>query len=184
MQIAETEETRVKLLSAISLGLVVGLALVACQGAAAPTPAPTTAVDLILTADTVQGSTNLTDEEKAEGLTCVQKNLFAHNEEIVWRAKVIDPTTGEAMDDQALSSVVVKLPDQDLAMNYGGHPHDSPLDFFWTVSFDIPESYPTGTLDYSVVATAADGRTGTYKAFPVTPSLLTVTSDVRAVISQ
>lgn len=173
-----------KFLSAIALGLIVGVALIACQGAAAPTPEPTTAVNLFLTADTVQGSTNLTDEEKAEGLSCVQKNLFAHNEDIVFRTRVTDPATGEAMDDQALTSVVVKLPDQDLTMSYGGHPHTNPVDFFWTVGFDIPESYPTGTLDYTIVATAADGRTGTYTAFPVTPSLLTVTSDVRPVISQ
>jgi hypothetical protein len=175
----------VRLITAISLGLVVGLALVACQAtASAPTAAPTAHVNLFLTADTVLGSTNLTDAEKAAGLTCVQRNLYAHNEEIVWRARVIDPATGEPLDDQALSSVVVELPDQNLTMSYGGHPHTNPVDYFWTVSFDIPEGYPTGTLDYDIVATSSDGRTGTFEPFPVSPSLLTVTSDIRSVISQ
>jgi len=176
---------RVILLRGIAFGVVGGLLAVACQAAApaTPTPAPVTQ-NLFLVADTVQGPANLTEEESAAGAVCVQKNRFAKNEEVVWRVRVLDPATGEPMDDQALSAVTVKLPDQELAMRYGPHPRDTPVDFFWTTSFDIPESYPTGVLGYSVEAVAADGRTGTYSEFQVASAQLTVTDEVRQVIAE
>lgn len=173
-----------RLLKGIALGIGAGLVIAACQAAATPTPTPAPAVNLILVSDTVQGPTNLTDEEKAAGATCVQKNRFAKNEEIVWRTRVIDPTTGQPMDDTAITSLVVKLPDQELAMHYGGHPRDNPVDFFWTVGFDVPESYPSGALTFTIVATGTDGRTGTYNQFGVAAAQLTVTDEVRPVISQ
>lgn len=172
-----------KLPTAIALGVAAGLLMAACQAAATPTPATTTAVDLILVADTVQGPANLTPEEKASGAVCVQQNRFAKNEEIVWRVRVVDPATGDAMDDQALSSLVVHLPDQDLDLHYGGHPSGNPVDFFWTTSFDVPETYPTGLLAYTIDATAADGRTGTYNQFAVASASLQVTDEVRPVIT-
>ncbi len=174
-----------KLSTAAALGVAAGLLLAACQVAATPTPtpAPAGAVPLILTADTVKGGKNLTPEEKAGGLSCVLNNRFAKNEEIVWRARIIDPTTGDPMDDTMLSSVVVHLPDQEIAMEFGGHPRSDPVDFFWATSFDIPESYPTGLLAYTIEATALDGRTGTYNQFAVTSASLQVTDDVRPVIT-
>lgn len=132
---------------------------------------------LFIDADTVWGPANIPDEERASK-SCVQNNRFARNEEIVWRVKVFDPLTGQPMDDTMLDSVQVILPDQVLDMRYGPHPRDTPADFFWTASFDIPADYPTGTLGYEIVATAADGTTGTFEPFNVTPSLLTITDEV------
>jgi hypothetical protein len=173
-----------KLPAGVALGVTAGLLVAACQTAATtPTAAPTTAVDLILVADTVLGPANLTPEEKAGGQVCVQRNRFAKNEEIVWRVRVVDPATGEAMDDHALTSVVVHLPDQNLDLRYGGHPRDNPVDFFWTTGFDVPETYPTGLLAYTIDATAADGRTGTYNQFGVALAQLQVTDEVRPVIT-
>lgn len=136
---------------------------------------------LFIDADTVWGPANIPDEERLS-VSCVQNNRFARNEEIVWRVKVFDPVTGEAMDDTTLESVQVILPDQTLDMRFGPHPRDTPADFFWTVSWDIPEDYPTGELPYSVSASSADGRTGTYEQFNVSPARLIVTEDVRPVI--
>lgn len=173
------------LLRGVALGVVAGLLAVACQAAAPPTPspAPPTTLSLFLSGDTVLGPHNLTEDERAAGTVCVQRNLFAKNEQIVWRMRVVDPTTGQPMDDQALGSVVVRLPDQELPMRYGPHPRDNPLDYFWTASFDVPESYPSGALAYTVVATATDGRTGTYNQFPIAPAQLKVTEDVRPIIA-
>lgn len=172
------------LLRGLAYGVVAGLLAVACQTAAPPTPTPGPPINLILVADTVQGPANLTDEEQAAGAVCVQKNRFAKNEEIVWRVRIVDPTTGQPMDDQALSSVVVKLPDQELAMHYGPHPRDNPVDFFWTVGFDVPETYPSGLLAYTVVATANDSRTGTYSQFGVPAAQLAITDEVRPIIAE
>ena len=164
------------LVAALGALLVLGAVPAAAQDdAAAP------ADWLFIDADTVQGPANLTEEERATQ-SCVQDNRFARNEEIVWRVKVLDPLTGEPMDDQALESVQVVLPDQVLDLRYGPHPRDTPADFFWTVAWDIPEDYPTGELPYTVTATAADGRTGSYEQFNVSPARLLVTEEVRPVI--
>jgi hypothetical protein len=136
---------------------------------------------LFIDSDMVLGPANLTDEEKPTK-TCVQANRFAHNEEVVWRVKVMDPQTGQPMDDTMLASVEVRLPTETLALHYGGHPRDTPVDFFWTTSWDIPEDYPTGTVPFTIDATANDGRTGTWEQFGVTLAQLTVTDEVRPVI--
>jgi len=183
------------------IGLVVFLAaiLVACaqepgqstgQSAAEPSVAESTAPSaapvgqfLFLDADTVLGPTNLTAEELPLK-TCVQWSRFAHNEDVVWRVKVFDPLTGEPMDDTMLASVTVVMPDQELDLHYGPHPRDNPLGFFWTTSWVVPEGYPDGVINYTIEATANDGRTGTWEQFEVAAANLTVTAEVRPIIAE
>lgn len=183
------------------IGLVVFLAaiLVACaqepgqstgQSAAEPSVAESTAPSaapvgqfLFLDADTVLGPTNLTAEERPLK-TCVQWSRFAHNEDVVWRVKVFDPLTGEPMDDTMLASVTVVMPDQELDLHYGPHPRDNPLGFFWTTSWVVPEGYPDGVINYTIEATANDGRTGTWEQFEVAAANLTVTAEVRPIIAE
>lgn len=162
--------------------LLIGVVLVACsQGSSSNTSGPSGAAELPLfvQADTVVGGVNLASDEPS----CVQASQFQRNEEIVWRTKVFDSATGQPLDDSALASVQVKLADQTLTMKYGDHPHDTPTDSFWSVSFTIPADYPTGALAYTVVATASDGRTGTFEQLNSNPSLLTITSAVHPVAS-
>lgn len=137
---------------------------------------------LFIDSDIVLGPKNLTEEEKPTK-TCVQGNRFAHNEDIVWRVKVIDPLTGQPMDDTTLASVEVALPTEPLSMHYGGHPKDTPVDFFWTTSWVVPEDYPTGVVEYTITATALDGRVGTWEQFGVSLAQLTVTDEVRSIIA-
>jgi hypothetical protein len=183
------------------IGLVVFLAtiLVACAqepglsagpSAAAPSAAESAAPSaapvgqfLFLDADTVLGPTNLTVEEKPLK-TCVQLSRFAHNEDVVWRVKVFDPLTGEPLDDTMLASVTVIMPDQELDLHYGPHPRDKPLGYFWTTSWVVPEDYPEGVINYTIEATANDGRTGTWEQFEVAAANLTVTADIRPVIAE
>ena len=138
---------------------------------------------LFIDADTVWGPANIPDEERASK-SCVQSNRFARNEEIVWRVKVLDPLTGQPMDDTMLESVQVVLPDQVLDMRYGPHPRDTPADFFWTYGWDIPEDYPTGELGYTVTATSTDGRSGLYEQFGVSPARLIITEEIRPIIEE
>lgn len=137
---------------------------------------------LFIDSDIVLGPTNLTDEEKPT-MTCVQGNRFAHNEDVVWRVKVLDPLTGQPMDDTTLASVQVVLPTETLDLHYGGHPRDTPVDFFWTTGWLIPEDYPTGAVAYAINATANDGRVGTWEQFGVSLAQLTVTDEVRSIIA-
>jgi hypothetical protein len=147
-----------------------------------PSSAPVGLV-LLLDVDTVMGPTNLTEAELPTK-TCVQANRFAHNEDIVWRVKVFDPLTGEPMDDTLLASVTVVMPDQEFELHYGPHPRDNPLGFFWTTSWVVPEGYPDGVINYTIEATANDGRTGTWEQFEVAAANLTVTAEVRPIIPE
>jgi hypothetical protein len=164
------------------------LVLSGCTGAAEEpedtTPATVTVAEpLVIQADTVSGPLNIPE---AEGTSvCVQQSRFARNSEIVWRARIIDPVSGDELGDDALESVVVNLGDgQTLDMRYGPHPRDNPTDSFWTTSFDIPVDYPTGSLDYEIVAAATDERTASFRPFDVAPSLLTVTDEVLETIEE
>lgn len=184
----------------VRIGIVVVLAatLAACAQEPGPSAKPSSAASvaqstapsaepvgqfLFLDADTVLGPTNLTAEELPLK-TCVQANRFAHNEDVVWRVKVFDPLIGEAMDDTMLASLKIVLPDQTLDLHYGPHPRDNPLGFFWTTSWVVPEGYPDGVINYTIEATANDGRTGSWEQFEVAAANLTVTAEVRAIIAE
>lgn len=182
------------------LGIALAATLVACASepgetaSTEPSVAPSTAESVapsaapvgqfvFLDADTVLGPKNLTDEEKP-AKTCVQYSRFAHNEQVVWRVKVLDPLTGEEMDDTMIDSLSVALPTETLDLHYGGHPSSDPLGFFWTTSWVVPEGYPEGIINYTIDAVAADGRSGSWEQFEVGAANLTVTADIRSVIAE
>lgn len=152
----------------------------ACQPTAT-TPAPTAAPaasNLILAADLVQGSKNIPEAERATQ-ACVLTNRFPRNSEMVWRARVYDPTTGTTMDGQEVSRVEIRLANgQTVPMRFAPHPQDPPGEAYWTGSWLVPKDAPTGTLNYTIVATDAMGRTGEWKPFSVAPSLPTITDEV------
>lgn len=174
---------RKRLITAVAILLTGGL-LAACNGGQAVTTTAVTTADLIVQADVVSGPLNIPEEERA-GRVCVLQSRFARNSEIVWRARVINPITGEQLSDTDLESVQVVLADgQVFDMRYGDHPRDNPTDRFWTTAFDVPADYPTGTLGYEIVATASDGSTGSFVPFNVAPSLLTITDDVYETIEE
>lgn len=125
---------------------------------------------LIVTANTVAGHAGV-----PEGQICVLESKFQPGQMIVWRTKVYDPETGEAMGDEELRYVTIKLPDgESFEAEYGGHPPEEPTDYFWAASWTIPDDYPTGSLHYKIEARAKDGRTGEFTEFEVKPSMLTI----------
>jgi hypothetical protein len=141
-------------------------------------------VKLIVFGDIVQGSKNVAEEDKP-ARSCVLSSRFPRNSQMVWRMKVVDPATGEMMTDETLEKVEVTLSDgQVFEMEYGPHPPapNPPRDSYWTVPWLVPEDYPTGTLGYTVTATAKDGRTGEFKPIDIAPSLPTITEEVLTTI--
>lgn len=175
-----------RILSLAAPSLIIVLLAAACSGGGGEeskgqsqgTTAQAAAVSLTVSADTVMGSTNVPEKQRGTSV-CVLSSRFPRNSEIVWRARVTDPASGKELDDSAIKGVQVQLADgKTFDMKYGGHPNDNPVDFFWTTSWDVPKDYPTGTVDYKIVATDTQGRTGTFAPFKVTPSLLTITDQV------
>lgn len=167
------------------VALALAMAVTACQSAAAPSvgqPQPAAApTKLFLMVDMVQGSKNV-PQAQAASQSCVLTSRFPRNSEMVWRARVFDPKTGDLMDDKALSKVEVKLANgTSLEMRYGPHPPQGQnREFYWTTSWVVPKDHATGTLKYSVLATGADGRVGDFEPFSVAPSLPAITDEVLA----
>lgn len=142
----------------------------------APTAKPQVATFLILQGDTVRSPEGLTDEEKTY-LSCVQQSRFPQGSRIVWRYRVLDPLTNKALDDKAIKSFEVTLPDgTKQAFKYGGHGGTKPdyAEYFWTAGFSIPSGYPTGTFSYQLKATNLEGAIGTFDQFKVTAALLQI----------
>lgn len=143
--------------------------------AAAQTAPGQTAQGLVVQADFVQGTANIAQED-VPFKACVQTSRFPRNSDIVFRARVWDPQTGMPMDDQSLYAISVSFSDgTTMPLKYGTH---GGSDMFWTTAWLVPKDYPAGTVNYSIVATSKDLRTGQFQPFNVMPSLLTITSDV------
>jgi len=133
-------------------------------------------VPLILVADTVLGVVGIPEAEIPKKV-CVLSSRFNPGQQIVWRVRVYDPTTGQPLDDTTLDLVEVALPgDQVLKARYGPHPPppQEPTDFFWSTSWVVPQDYPSGSLPFIITAKAKDGRSGEFIEFNVAPSLLII----------
>jgi hypothetical protein len=159
------------LIGAIAIGGAACSSTSAQTAPAAPAANVQAATNLILNSDMVIGSGGTVKVSSS----CVLASQYQRGNQVVFRVRVYDPATGKQLDDKALSSVTIALPDgQTFTAKYGGHPAKTPVDSFWATSWVIPDNYPTGTLNYTATAKATDGRTGTFDNFNVQPSLLTV----------
>lgn len=129
--------------------------------------------------DTVEGGKNRPPAPESDR-HCVLSNIFPRNAQIVWRMRVVDmKQNGLPVDDTVIKSVEVTLADGTVVtLKYGGHPPDEKTDFFWSAGWVVPKDYPTGTLLYTVQATAMDGQIATYAPFDISSSLLTITDEV------
>lgn len=163
--------------------LIAGLILTACGGedvdeAATEAAGAVPDIGLFVAADIVQGSKNVPDDQKALR-SCTLQSRFPRNSEMVWRARIVDPITGEMMDDSQITTAEVQLANgETVELQYGPHPKDPPNEFYWTGSWVVPKDYATGTLSYTILVTAADGRTGEFTPFSVKPSLPAIIDEV------
>jgi len=141
-------------------------------GFAASAEAQTAKPRYFFEADTVRG----VPQTGPTGAPCVLNSQFKHKEEVVWRVRVLDAKSGKPVTDKGLKSLIVELSDgQKVPMRFGEHPNRGPkTDRFWSTSWSIPDSYPTGSFGYKVVATDKQGHATSWEPFKVAPSQLTV----------
>lgn len=171
-------------LGRLGIGLLpLAFALVACGGSAQPAEAPPAAAQvgavksLFISADVVEGSKNVS-KDQAAARSCVLSSRFARNSEMVFRARIFDPATGNLMDDKGITQMQAKLATgKTIDMKYGLHPKDTG-EGYWTGSWVVPKDQPTGTLKYTITANAADGRTGEFVPMSVVPALPAITDEV------
>ena len=153
----------------------------AAAPAAAAAPVAAGPKFLVVVGDTIRAQAGLTDVEKninAPGIHCTEQSRFPQGGRIVWRMKVMDPTTGKYLDDKALASFTITYPDGKAdTFKYGGHggTKEAPQDFLWAVGWTIPADYPTGAFTVKIEAKSVDGVVGTFDAFKVSAAQTTIT---------
>jgi hypothetical protein len=160
-----------KTFSGFRTGVAAAIALLLLASAAAASPAfadSPSGGSLVVLADLVQGAPSPYPDVPP----CVQSNRIPQGSKVVFRTRVIDGATGQALTDSDLSSVQVTVDGQPAMMaQYGMHPGG---DEFWTAAWRIPADYPTGSPTVTVTTTANDGRTATWMPFQTATSLFTV----------
>ena len=110
------------------------------------------------------------------GPFCVLTSQFKRKEAVAWRIRVLE-ASGAVADGKVLKSVVVELGNgQKIPAHYGPHPPKDapPTDYFWSLHWEIPADFPTGSLGYKVIATMKDDTTQTWEPFTRAPSQLAV----------
>ena len=152
------------------------------RAATAPASAAVAAAPkfLIIVGDTIRGQLNLTEEDKLlqyPGIHCTQASRFPQGQRIVWRLKVIDPTTGKFMDDKQIDTFTIAFPDgKSDKFVYGGHggTKENPADRLWAAGYTVPIDYPTGLFPVKIQAKSIDGAIGTFDEFKVSFAQLTI----------
>lgn len=143
------------------LGLLAVLALFALSSCGT-----TLAADkqLYVTGDIVLGTQGSPD-------ICVLRSRYAPGERVVWRADIIDPSTGKAVEDADVTVYVSN--GQTFKMKYGPHGQTEPKPKFYTVGWTVPDNATPQTLSYSIEAKAGS-KVGRFEPFKVAPSQLTI----------
>jgi hypothetical protein len=115
----------------------------------------------------------------APTVACIQSGVFKRGMKIVVRFEVLDTKTGKRVTDKDGAIVKLVLPHGEevpgrwtIRGSAAALPDSA---WMWDTSWDIPPDYPVGALDYRIVVTTKDGRTGTFTP----PIQKTPTADTR-----
>jgi hypothetical protein len=97
---------------------------------------------------------------------CVLDGVFKRGMKLVWRFEVYDMATGLRVTDREGAQVAIMMPDGSAIParfvprgEPGRVAPDSP--WTWVATWTIPLDQSLGPVDYAVVVTTPDGRTGT-----------------------
>jgi hypothetical protein len=97
---------------------------------------------------------------------CVLDGVFKRGMKLVWRFEVYDMASGLRVTDREGAQVAIMLPDgttMPARFEQRGEPGrvapDAP--WTWVAAWNIPLDQTLGPVDYAVVVTTPDGRSGT-----------------------
>lgn len=114
---------------------------------------------------------------------CVQSGVFKRGMRLVFRYEILDTSTAKRITDKDGATTKVRLQHgEELTARWAVRGSINALPdsaWMWDVAWDIPPDYPVGSLDYTIVVTAKDGRTATFS--PPIQKTPTIDSRVRIV---
>lgn len=115
----------------------------------------------------------------APTVPCIQSGVFKRGMKMVVRFEVLDTKTGKRVTDKDGAAIKLVLPHGEEVLGRwtirGSAAALPDSAWMWDTSWDIPPDYPIGALDYHIVVTTKDGRTGTFTP----PIQKTATADTR-----
>ena len=115
----------------------------------------------------------------APTVACIQSGVFKRGMKIVVRFEVLDTKTAKRVTDKDEANIKMILPHgEEVIARWTIRGSAAALPdsaWMWDTSWDIPPDYPVGSLDYRIVVTTKDGRTGTFTP----PIQKTPTADTR-----
>jgi hypothetical protein len=115
----------------------------------------------------------------APTVACIQSGVFKRGMKMVVRFEVLDTKTGKRVTDRDGANIKMILPHgEEVIARWTIRGSAAALPdsaWMWDTSWDIPPDYPVGSLDYRIVVTTKDGRTGTFTP----PIQKTPTADTR-----
>lgn len=115
----------------------------------------------------VQGDT-INSHFQADAV-CVVDSRFERGHSLVFRANVIDEDTNKIVEDAKVKAILGTGEKFDMELG----PHGEEGTLLYTALWTIPDDFPTGTLDYKIVA-EVDGKEYSYEPFNVSLSKLTI----------
>jgi len=117
--------------------------------------------DIVLYADTVNGSSPVAAPKRAIG--CTQTNVYKRGEQLVLRTWGFDLSTGQTLTtdnvDTATFTIAGLAP---VTLPYGAHGAVGNKVWFWAMYWNIPVDYPLGDVTIHVEFKTDSGKTGTY----------------------
>jgi hypothetical protein len=129
--------------------------------------------------ETLTANTNPNKYGFAPTVACIQSGVFKRGMKIVVRFEVLDTKTGKRVTDKDGATIKMILPHgEEVIARWTIRGSAAALPdsaWMWDTSWDIPPDYPVGALDYRIVVTTKDGRTGTFTP----PIQKTATADTR-----
>ncbi|GGP17095.1 hypothetical protein [Oceanobacillus neutriphilus] len=146
--------------------LMVVILLGACRGDGEESEANSSeqedTANIVVKGDTI-------NSHNVEDAVCIVNSRFEQGWRMLFRASVIDENTGELIEDADVKAVLET--GEEFEMELGPHGPEETL--LYTVPWEIPEDFNTGTLNYEIIATV-NGEEYTYEPFDVEPSKMTI----------
>ncbi len=135
-------------------------------GAGPAAPTVTEAKDLVINADTVNGTRPNGAAPRPVG--CTQSNVFKRGEQLVVRAWGYENATGTLLSNDNVTDAHFALSGvSDVKLNWGAHGTAPNRVFFWANAVIVPTTYPLGDVTVKIAYTTTSGKKGTLD-YPVT----------------
>jgi len=109
---------------------------------------------------------------------CVMSDYFAPGGPVVFRAYAVDSKTRKVLTGKDVKYFYVKLPNDqpNVKLTYTPKGACASGQYNWTGTWNVPASYPLGTVAFKVLVKSKAKRLGSFVQMPVVTSQLTIST--------